>query len=98
MSNTTAIDWKKNTQEYFLNQFKKEEREKGRREGIKEGIKIAEKKWLKEGKKQGIKKGIKQGKLKVALTMLRKGFSPEVIESLTNIPLAEIEKLEAQRV
>ena len=66
MIDSTAIDWKKNTQEYFLNEFKKKERLDAKRD--------------------------------VASAMLQKGFSHEVIEEITKLPLAEIEKLQTQRV
>ena len=36
MVDSTGIDWKKNTQEYFLNQFKMEERNEGILEGKRE--------------------------------------------------------------
>ena len=66
MIDSTAIDWKKNTQEYFLNEFKKKERLDAKRED--------------------------------ALAMLQEGLSPEMIGRVTKLPLAEIEKLQTQRV
>ena len=78
MIESDAINWKKNTQEYFLNKFKEEERQEGRLEGRKEGI--------------------LEGKKETASAMLQKGFSLEVIGEITNLPLAEIEKLEAKKV
>lgn len=40
----------------------------------------------------------KEGKKDDALAMLQKGFSLELIKEITKLPLAEIEKLEAQKV
>ena len=42
--------------------------------------------------------GIDEGKKEVAFAMLQEGFSLKLIEKITKLPLAEIEKLEAQRV
>lgn len=42
--------------------------------------------------------GIDEGKKDDALAMLQKGFSLELIKEITKLPLAEIEKLEAQKV
>ena len=39
-----------------------------------------------------------EGKKDDALAMLQKGFSLELIKEITKLPLAEIEKLEAQKV
>jgi len=39
-----------------------------------------------------------EGKKEVAFAMLQEGFSLELIKEITKLPLAEIEKLEAQRV
>ena len=66
MIENTGINWEKNTQEYFLNKFKMEERLKTKRE--------------------------------VALAMLQEGLSIEMIGRITKLPLAEIEKLQGQRV
>ena len=74
MVDSTGIDWKKNTQEYFLNQFKMEERN------------------------EGILEGILKGKREDALSMLHKGFSPELIGEITKLPLEDIEELKAQKI
>ena len=65
MFDNTAIDWKKNTEEYFLNEFKMQERNEVKRED--------------------------------ALAMLQEGLSLEMIERITKLPLAEIEKLQARK-
>ena len=51
-----------------------------------------------EWKNEGIDEGKKEGKKEVAFAMLQEGFSLKLIEKITKLPLAEIEKLEAQRV
>ena len=65
------------------------ERKAGREEGIE------------EGKKLGIEEGRRTGKLeekrKVALEMLKKGLSIELIEEITELDRNEIEELSSSR-
>ena len=87
MIDNTAIDWKKNMREEvkkeMQEELKKEMQEELKKKNMQEKICIELK---------------NEGKREVALAMLHKGFSPEVIGEITKLPLAEIEKLQAQRV
>lgn len=66
-----------------------DERREGKAEGIAEGKKIG----IAEGKEIGLA----EEKLATAKRMLAKGcYSPEVIAELTNLSLADVEKLKEE--
>lgn len=46
-----------------------------------------------EGIAKGIEKGIEEGKIELISLMLRKGYKPELISEMTDIPLDKIKKI-----
>lgn len=58
-----------------------------------EGIELGHEKGLKEGEKRGEKKGLKAGVLKVALSMIKEGYSDDKVTKLTGLTLEEVNKL-----
>ena len=70
-----------------------DERREGKAEGIAEGKEIG----LVEGKEIGLAEGEAKEKLATAKRMLTKGcYSLEVIAELTNLSLADVEKLKKE--
>ena len=51
-----------------------------------------------EWKKEGEKEGRKEERKEVAIKMLKKGFTMEVISSVTDIPTSDLEKIQLQLV
>ena len=81
MIDSTAIDWKKNMREELRNEMREEVMNELRE------------KFYQEEKR----KGKLEAKREVALAMLQEGLTLEMIGRITKLPLAEIEKLQAQR-
>ena len=73
--------------------------EQGIEKGIEQGIEQGIEKGIEQGIKQGIKKGIEQGKTKaieeVALNMMRKGLSVDLIKAITGLSDEKLKQLES---
>jgi len=62
-----------------------------------DALRVRENDGIIKGKKEGIKEGIKEGKEEVAESLLREGFSNEIVIRTTKLPKEKIEKL-AQKI
>ncbi|WML28823.1 hypothetical protein RCG24_12365 [Neobacillus sp. OS1-32] len=71
-------------------------RERGILEGMKEGIKKGMKEGMEKGMQEGQQKGEHDAQRKIALNLLKEGFSIEFIAKVTNLDYAEIEELGKQ--
>ena len=59
--------------------------ERGIEKGIERGIEI--------GREEGIEEGIEKGKIELIESMLRKGYKPELISEMTDLPIEKIRKI-----
>lgn len=64
--------------------------------GIKQGLKQGREQGIEQGIERGREQGIEQGKVEVARNLLRKGWTPEGIAEITNIPIETIRALAAE--
>lgn len=75
--------------EYDFSRGKKEGRVEGRAEGLAEGRAEG----LAEGKAEGLAEGEHKRQLSIAFNMKAKGFTAEMIQELTGVTTAEIDKM-----
>ena len=68
-------------------------REEGIRIGIEEGIRIRREEARKEAREEGRKQGREESSRRIALEMLKRGFSIQEIASITNLTVETIEKM-----
>jgi predicted transposase/invertase (TIGR01784 family) len=61
--------------------------EQGLHQGLEQGLQKGRQEGLQEGIEKGIQKGVEEGRLLVAGSMLKQGFSPEVIAQATGLPI-----------
>ena len=70
--------------------------EKGREEGMAKGMEIGMEKGIAKGMEKGMAKGMEKEKLATAHRLLSMGLSDEQVSTVTELPLAEIQKLKKQ--
>ena len=79
----------------YVTSWERIAKKEGKKEGKLEGIKLGMEKGMEKGVEKGIKEGKKEGKMEIALGMIKKGLSFDLIAEITGFPKERIEKLAA---